>query len=570
MSFTPVVRWRNFTLENVQDILEIYPDLSSNIKRVEVNGILEARFTGYKRTAYQFACQLGLEDRSADYLKVQNYLFTFSSENLEKYLEFWLKTYYAPNPFVQGEENPVIIFLEIGKKILRSKTLQLDFDDFFKELCGAGNADILLNALVSHGKPIKKKKVANKNFVYIDTTEKNQLEDYVQKVETNFPIPENPQHKSSFFNRYTFKNFALFYDLETSIPNREDDQKDSALENVVSRKNIPKDHNRLLIGSPGTGKSFTLKQECEGIKNNPGFFDPENIERVTFYSNYSYSQFVGTYKPKPGNDSPLDNHSHYITYEYVPGPFLRLLVRALSDYHQNGAECNNYVLIIEEINRAMNPAAVFGDMFQLLDRDMFGKGEYAISCSEEMRRYLDKEGLSKLSKLYLPPNFYIWATMNSADQGVHPLDSAFQRRWNPEYIDINDNEELIINYDVHINGYGQCKWNDFRRALNQRLIELEVKEDKLIGPFFIKPIDLNDISRQDEESAFQKTFKNKLIRYLSEDVFKLSKTGIFGERKRYSQIISDYQNNQGKIFMGIDEEIFISEPKSQPAVSKDF
>jgi len=568
MAFTPVVRWRNFTLENVQSILDIYPDLSSNIKRFEVNGILEERFTGYKRTAYQFACQLGLEDRGVDYLKVQNYLFAFSSENIKKYLEFWLKTYYAPNPFVQGKENPVIIFLEIGKRLLNSENLQLDFDDFFNELFGAGNADILLNALVSHGKPIKRKKIANKNYVYIDISEKNQLENYIKKVEIDFPIPQKPQNKSSFFNRYAYEKFALFHNLETTILNKEDIQKGDILENVVSKENIPRDHNRLLIGSPGTGKSFTLKQECEGTNTSPGFFNTKNIERVTFYSNYSYSQFVGTYKPKPGNKSDLDDHSHYITYEYVPGPFLSLLVRALLDYCKYGKDCSNYVLIIEEINRAINPAAVFGDMFQLLDRDMHGKGEYEISCSEEMRRYLDKQGLSQISKLYLPPNFYIWATMNSADQGVHPLDSAFQRRWNPEYIDINDNEELITNYEVYINGYGECKWNDFRRTLNKRLIELDVREDKLIGPFFIKPIDLNDVSQQGEESAFQKTFKNKLLRYLSEDVFKHSKTGLFGERKYYSQIVSDYQSNQEKIFRGIDEEIFISEPKSQPAVLK--
>ena len=560
MAFTPVVRWRNFTLENLKAILEIYPDLSRRIKRENVNGILEEQFSGYIRTAYQFACQLGLEDRSIDHLKVQNYLFTFSNDNLEKYLEFWLKIYYSPNPFVQGEEDPVILFLEIVKKILESDDLNLDFDDFFNELCGGKSSDILLNALVSHGKPIKKTKIGGKNFLYIDAADRTQLEIDLQKVENLFPIPKNAKDKSAFFDRYTYKNFALFYELEASIPNEEDNQ-----QTLVPKGRIPRDHNRLLIGAPGTGKSFSLKQECEGSEDHVGFFSLENTERVTFYSNYSYSQFIGTYKPKPVYGSDSITNSGFITYEYVPGPFLRLLVKALSDYHQNGENCDNYVLIVEEINRAMNPAAVFGDMFQLLDRDAFGKGEYKISCSEEMLRYLDKEGLTQLKKLYLPPNFYIWATMNSADQGVHPLDSAFQRRWNPEYIDINENEELIAKYDVYINGYGKCNWNEFRKSLNQRLIELGVKEDKLIGPFFIKPEDLDDTSQKEGESRFQKTFKNKLIRYLSEDVFKLTKIGIFRGNKLYSQLISEYKTNQEKIFNGLNEDIFTLEPRSSLA-----
>lgn len=328
--------------------------------------------------------------------------------------------------------------------------------------------------------------------------------------------------------------------------------------------------NRIVFGAPGTGKSYKLNED----KN---YFPSGNFERVTFHSHYSYAQFVGTYKPKPvykdHNDSSNFSYKKYsvaqiagvtaadyqiqnepsITYEYVAGPFLEILTKALLDYQDNGDEAQKYLLIVEEINRA-NVASVFGDIFQLLDRKSNGESEYRITTSEELRNYLEGLGLNNGSELFLPPNFYLWATMNSADQGVYPVDTAFKRRWNFEYIGINEGEEKISNKEVEINGYGKCNWNNFRKTLNNKLIEANVKEDKLIGPFFLNENELDD-DRSTGESKFQRAFKNKLIMYLAEDVLKHNTSKIFGDLRTLSQIYEAYEKVPSvKVFEALNEK----------------
>lgn len=288
--------------------------------------------------------------------------------------------------------------------------------------------------------------------------------------------------------------------------------------------------NRLVYGAPGTGKSNLLEKDRQVFG--------ENYERVTFYEDYSYSQFFGTYKP-------YINKEGEITYKFVAGPFLRQLAKALSPKNSGQPQ----LLIIEEINRA-NAASVFGDMFQLLDRKSDGTGEYEVHISEEVQKYLKDEHNLETNTLRLPSNFYLWTTMNCADQGVFPLDSAFKRRFD-EYklMDINENEQEIedIEIEIHCNNIGIIKWNVFRKAINQYLLEKGVKDDKLIGPFFIKPSVLIDTSK------VQSAIKDKLLMYLLEDVVRRSK-GLFHEKcKSLTAINSLY----GKIFDGnYSSEIF--------------
>lgn len=296
--------------------------------------------------------------------------------------------------------------------------------------------------------------------------------------------------------------------------------------------------NRIIFGAPGTGKSYALNKEIKNLLKNGGYF-----ERITFHPEYSYANFVGTYKPKPDA-----KQIETITYGFVPGPFTRILIKALNSATKSQPE--PFVLIIEEINRA-NMAAVFGDIFQLLDRDSDGISQYPIHVSEELKEYLmEKLGWlpTDCEHIRLPNNLFIWATMNSADQGVYPMDTAFKRRWNFEYIGINQNDEVIEEYRV-ILGTGIYKrvvsWNQLRKAINYKLLEYGVNEDKLMGAFFISKNVLED------KSEFIKTFKNKILMYLIEDVAKRKITDLFSgcsQSKLYSSICDEFETKGVSIF----------------------
>lgn len=236
-----------------------------------------------------------------------------------------------------------------------------------------------------------------------------------------------------------------------------------------------------------------------------------------------------------------------IAYEYVPGPFMRVLSQALKSAMTDSPE--PYLLVVEEINRA-NVAAVFGDVFQLLDRNGENISEYEIATTNDMRVYLAKElqvDESQVATIKIPDNMFIWATMNSADQGVFPMDTAFKRRWDFTYLGIDDAEEKMskkIKERQFVFGSGEyarlLTWNDIRRAINDELSSetYNINEDKLLGPYFITKTVLEDSS--DEE--FIRVFKNKVIMYLFEDAVKQKRKTFFDNCKydskgvRYSEI----------------------------------
>lgn len=248
----------------------------------------------------------------------------------------------------------------------------------------------------------------------------------------------------------------------------------------------------IFYGTPGSGKSWTIKQKYEQ--------DETKVFRTTFHPDTDYASFVGCYKPVKDEDD-----AKKIVYKFVPQAFTNAYVAAWSDLE------NPYYLIIEEINRG-NCAQIFGDLFQLLDRNKEGYSEYPIKADHDLNDFLveylpeDSEGI-KEGKLCLPPNLSIIASMNTSDQSLFPMDSAFKRRWNWEYIPIDYENVESGEFTITIDGEPH-NWHVFLKAVNNKIKKVTSSEDKQMGNFFIKG------------SVDEKNFCDKVMFYLWSEVGK--------------------------------------------------
>ncbi|MEY8238887.1 MAG: AAA family ATPase [Cycloclasticus sp.] len=261
--------------------------------------------------------------------------------------------------------------------------------------------------------------------------------------------------------------------------------------------------NKIFYGAPGTGKSHKiLNEECLGAEKVVTVFHPDT----------QYNDFVGALKPMMEKDG---NGNSIVTYQFRPGPFTNALVKAktLPSVH--------ICLVIEEINRAP-AAAVFGELFQLLDRNKTGESTYKVDAADpDMLLHINEQlrtaGISELTQLEIPANLSILATMNSSDQAVMPLDTAFKRRWSFEYLEIDFTNPAVPRTVIDIQttkGVFKIEWPDLAKIINNRLIEIGVAEDRLIGPFFLTPKELNDAN------STELALRGKLLVYLWDDVLR--------------------------------------------------
>lgn len=353
---------------------------------------------------------------------------------------------------------------------------------------------------------------------------------------------------------------------------------------------------QIFYGAPGTGKSHKVKEFLELNK-----VPKENIFRTTFHPDSDYSTFVGTYKPimerisehlfnknelisklnemkkqgitySPhkfgakywyslkqlsnadikdilsacglsdnytveivkgiaiGEDLLKKSKESKIVYGFIPQVFLNAYMQA---YRKPDEEI---YLIIEEINRG-NCAQIFGDLFQLLDRDEDGYSEYTIKADADLRAFLeenlgaDNPGI-KDGELCLPSNFYIYATMNTSDQSLFPIDSAFKRRWDWDYEPIKyKNTDWVI--DIHGIKYS---WISFQKEINKRIFDATSSEDKMLGDYFVNP--LNKV-------ITEKMFLNKVLFYLWNDVCKDGEGDIFKLSDTENISFSDLHGDDG-------------------------
>lgn len=320
-------------------------------------------------------------------------------------------------------------------------------------------------------------------------------------------------------------------------------------ENKLSQAN---ELQQIYYGAPGTGKSKAIKDLTFG----------EDVIRTTFHPDSDYASFVGTYKPITeevvlrdcngkkviDEDTGKVVKEDRIAYKFIPQAFLEAYVEAWKKLSSNKKQ----YLIIEEINRG-NCAQIFGDLFQLLDRNEYGFSDYPIVADKDMQKYLEKEfagweitNKDKINQLYgeanmvslilkgkrlvLPSNLYIWATMNTSDQSLFPIDSAFKRRWDWKYVPIREGRDKETNAKLnwYINtGDKQYDWWSFISQVNKLIGSLTNSEDKKLGYFFCKAKD-GEIDAD--------LFVSKVIFYLWNDVF-----------KDYGFDDKDFQDEEGKI-----------------------
>lgn len=292
--------------------------------------------------------------------------------------------------------------------------------------------------------------------------------------------------------------------------------------------------NKIFYGAPGTGKSHKVNELLKGKE--------ERTERVTFHPEYDYVSFIGGFKPITEKDAVSEKEE--IKYKFVPQIFTNIYVDAWNN------KDHQYYLVIEEINRG-NCAEIFGDIFQLLDRN----SDYNITPSNELKQYLvntltSENGLKGIEngKMKLPSNLNILATMNTSDQSLFPMDSAFKRRWDWEYIPINyekSPENPSSDFQVNISETVSFSWLDFIEKVNTVIKENpNLGMDKCIGNYFIKAKD-NIIPLEE--------FINKAIFYLWNDVFKDEDDHIFEENTFYEDFFPIATKGKEKVLKILDK-----------------
>lgn len=487
----PICRWRNSSIKQVVEFNILLP-LSPCTKK-EARAVVEHRWAvfggkDFFQTPYQLAAQMGLyyEDDQFFYPRFDKLI---SIEEATDYMEYWGKHYYAPNPYTRSmttTKEPIIINRFLVNWALDHKNPL--FSEALKSMFSEdiGNTDILVNMI--------------NNFT--DVTINNDI----------ISIKPNAPHNrfnvvSPEFGINDKKGFFEFVGKNAG--------------SSISLTNAPLlPLQQIFYGAPGTGKSHTVDKDY--VKDNKCF-------RITFHPDTDYASFVGCYKPKMGGPTGED-----ITYSFVPQVFLNAYI-----YAWNHPDEPTY-LVIEELNRG-NCAQIFGDIFQLLDRQKAGHpgySKYTINADSDIATYLsgkleDKDRYEKaireiyglkefdFSILALPSNLNILATMNTSDQSLFPIDSAFKRRWEMEYVGVNyaDAEQ----FSVKIDDAHKYSWAEVLKGLNGYIKQEKHSTNKILGNRFVQADENNTISSI--------AFRDKVLFFLFNDVFKDEdefRTGFFG------------------------------------------
>lgn len=428
-----------------------------------------------------------------------------------------------------------------------------------------------------------------KSIFDIDSSERIK-EIYLELVgDDKFNMVDN-QQPSQYFRSNAIKHYYCFLKAREIILGKTETQHTVVEESPkFYQGNGDQSLQQIFYGAPGTGKSYTINRDTAG----------EDVIRTTFHPDTDYSTFVGAYKPTTIEEEvmtvigtmavPVENadgthrKESKIVYEFVQQSFLQAYVAAWKKYAETqDGEPRKQFLVIEEINRG-NCAQIFGDLFQLLDRNAHGFSDYPIIADADMKRQLKKAfaGLTladgdSINAMYngrnvcqevlegdillLPNNLYIWATMNTSDQSLFPIDSAFKRRWDWTYMPISN---ANLNWAIEVNG-NKYEWWQFLEKINEKIGSLTNSEDKKLGYFFCKA--------DNEGVITADTFVGKVIFYLWNDVFKdyeFSDT-IFDDGDGGKLTFDKFYTTEGKEskIVEVKVELFLMNLNLQPIIAE--
>ncbi len=400
------------------------------------------------------------------------------------------------------------IKIDINNNVLEieNKALRILSEEFIDLLDNIAKKDVKYKNIIIKSRtnafnfrPTEKspKAVATSNYIEYSYQKNKSADDHFKKISELLSIL-----KESFDNNSISFSYELTPDVWKSIS-----RENKNIPNPILQKKIKR--NLLYFGAPGTGKSFEIEKNTQD----------ETTFRTMFHEEYSYFDFIGQYKPTVSEKSSQGSYTNakgvnitgkepVILYDYIPGDFIKAYVEA-----KKNPEKKVY-FIIEEINRG-NCAAIFGDVFQLLDRDDNNESKYPISTPVELSDYLNSEHVTDFKSLSLPSNLFLIGTMNTSDQSLYPMDSAFKRRWDMKFVCINYYESKLKSVKIENT---DILWLDFLASINDLIGEKLESENKMIGQWFIKPE--NGIILEDD-------FKNKVLNYLYYDVFKHDRKAVF-------------------------------------------
>ena len=532
---SPICRGKNLTLETVLSFVNAMPLVP--MKKTNFHSATESKLKGWTQTHSQIARQLALYYEK-DGMCLPRFTRKVSCSEILRYVANWAKLYFVPNiytPSLRGGEHRatnIYAFLKNEVKLGVSSYSKACEQMFGVELNNTDKVRVYLN-----------------NFTDLIINDDAMS---VNQHLSDCSMPEiYPEITIESAEDY-FKYFSV------ELP-----------DSVEDSPSIEYPFQQIFYGAPGTGKSHTINEETKD----------EDVIRTTFHPDTDYSTFVGAYKPTTKEVELRDLSGHKvvengeivkedrIVYEFVAQSFLQAYISAWKKYadaNEDGPQ--KQYLVIEEINRG-NCAQIFGDLFQLLDRNDYGFSDYPIKADADMKRQLQKafaglviaqkdkinaiyEGKDIVSQvlngdiLLLPNNLYIWATMNTSDQSLFPIDSAFKRRWDWTYMPISDAEN---NWIIEVDG-SKYDWWQFLEKINEKIGSITNSEDKKLGYFFCKAQD-GVISA--------KTFVGKVIFYLWNDVFKDYEFGdaIFNDEDGSKLSFDKFYTSEGKNSKVVEKKV---------------